>query len=346
MSKKLPWIKFYTSDWLSNYDLQMCSDTAQALWVNLICVMCNSPERGRLVENDGQPMSMKRIVFSVRKSEEVINAGLEELKAARICDIDDKGVIYSSRIVNEDADRQAEAERKQKYEETHKPERSEKRAAKRNGKSPTRLRQKSDKITTEVRQESDAVELELKSELELELDKRERSKSPAPGGVNPPPVDNSAHSAAGAALSLIYQNSSYRSEIEALANLIETTTTAGECNGIGESERRNSIYYQSEAFSASDSAVWFNAMTEAISCAQPGTREHVLVTAIRKYPDGILDSGNVSRSEELIRLTAQKPNCGACSKALAYIHGKQGKTTPPPSNSPGNEEEDDQNNLF
>ena len=57
---KLPLLKFYPSDWLSDEALRGCSPAARGLWVDMICLMAKSKKHGYLLAGD-KPMGAEHI---------------------------------------------------------------------------------------------------------------------------------------------------------------------------------------------------------------------------------------------------------------------------------------------
>ena len=45
---KAPAFQFYVKDWLCDPQLRMCSHTTKGIWIDLLCLMWEAPERGKL----------------------------------------------------------------------------------------------------------------------------------------------------------------------------------------------------------------------------------------------------------------------------------------------------------
>ena len=50
-SERLPYFNFYPADWLTDLSLRLCSAETRGVWIDLLCHMSLSPERGFLILN-------------------------------------------------------------------------------------------------------------------------------------------------------------------------------------------------------------------------------------------------------------------------------------------------------
>jgi hypothetical protein len=106
--RDLPWIKFFPADWLSDEKLRLCSLGARGLWLEMLCLMHkNTRRRGYLEHASGAPVTVAQIARAVSiptaEAEELVN----ELEGAGVFSRDDRGVIYSRRLVAEQSFREA-----------------------------------------------------------------------------------------------------------------------------------------------------------------------------------------------------------------------------------------------
>ena len=46
---KQPWIKFWPADWLADPAVRACSFAARGLWIDMLCIMHESPRKGYLI---------------------------------------------------------------------------------------------------------------------------------------------------------------------------------------------------------------------------------------------------------------------------------------------------------
>ena len=101
---KLPYFPFYVGDWMKDPELRLCSIFARGLLVDLLCLMWEAKHRGRLSRADGSsPWTDSEIVGAISGSTEAEKLiGLSELEANGVLKRDDKGVLFSSRMVRDE----------------------------------------------------------------------------------------------------------------------------------------------------------------------------------------------------------------------------------------------------
>jgi hypothetical protein len=119
MSKRsLPWLQFYPSDWLSD-SVAGCSLAAQGLWFRMLFVAHNSQRYGYL-EADGRAIPDEQMArrCGCASVEEYRNL-LAELFSAGVPERTPEGVLYSRRMVRDQKDRDAAAERKRQSRACH-----------------------------------------------------------------------------------------------------------------------------------------------------------------------------------------------------------------------------------
>lgn len=95
---KLPYMQFYPSDWLSDPALRSCSIAAKGLWIELLCLMWNSPERGVLRTVSGHKMDPKRISKSVGLRTFQCQKLITELQENGVLSLTEDGAICSRRM--------------------------------------------------------------------------------------------------------------------------------------------------------------------------------------------------------------------------------------------------------
>lgn len=106
---KLPWLKFYPSDWLSDEALRGCSPAARGLWVDLICLMAKSKKHGYLLAGD-KPMGAEHIARIFGETLEKTSELLIELAQAGVYSIE-KDCIFSRRMVKDEGSRKSNRDR-------------------------------------------------------------------------------------------------------------------------------------------------------------------------------------------------------------------------------------------
>jgi hypothetical protein len=95
---RLPSMQFYPHDWLSDSGLRSCSLAARGLWLDILCVMWDAPERGiisRKVE-----LNLSKVVGSRADCVKKLIAELE--KADVFSRRDSDRSIYSRRMIQEE----------------------------------------------------------------------------------------------------------------------------------------------------------------------------------------------------------------------------------------------------
>lgn len=106
---KLPWIKFYASDWLSDEAVRSCSVEARGLWIDMISLMAKSEIHGHLLIG-GKPARAEQLARIVGITAERTMALLDELHSSGVFSFD-KETIISRRMVKDEQVRKSDATR-------------------------------------------------------------------------------------------------------------------------------------------------------------------------------------------------------------------------------------------
>ena len=108
--KRIPYFRFYTTDWRGDIPLRMCSYAARGLWIDLLTLMHESDRPGFLLIA-GQPPSARQLASLLGGSEKEIRKLLAELEQAGIFSTDpDTGAIFSRRMVRDKAKEERDRE--------------------------------------------------------------------------------------------------------------------------------------------------------------------------------------------------------------------------------------------
>ena len=107
---KLPWIKFYPGDWLSDEALRSCSVEARGLWVDMLCLMAKSESHGHLLIG-GKPARAEQIARIVGLLPQKTMELMDELNSSGVFSFD-KETIISRRMVKDERVRKSDASRK------------------------------------------------------------------------------------------------------------------------------------------------------------------------------------------------------------------------------------------
>ncbi|WP_343711891.1 hypothetical protein [Inquilinus sp.] len=108
--KRIPYFRFYTTDWRGDIPLRMCSYAARGLWIDLLTLMHESDRPGHLLIA-GQPPSPRQLASLLGGSEKEIRKLLAELEHAGIFSLDpETGAVFSRRMVRDKAKEERDRE--------------------------------------------------------------------------------------------------------------------------------------------------------------------------------------------------------------------------------------------
>lgn len=175
MSRILPYMQFHVADWMSEPTLRMVSHEAKGLWVDILCLMWTSPERGVLLRPDGKRYTdaqLSRAVGYVPSNGDVTLAvTLQELIEANVCDVTQEGALICRRMVREQRDRENCARRVRDFRWREKAEKKEENVDVTHHVTDTKRREKQ-KVTP--------LETETDTETDTDTEReREPSRTPA-----------------------------------------------------------------------------------------------------------------------------------------------------------------------
>jgi len=105
----MPWFKFYPSDWLGTGLLRLAPHAVKGFYIDLLCIMFDCENRGRL-EAGGMPLTEEEIAGSINGNPTDNLSHLRWLVAKGVLSKDEKGVIYSRRMVKDETRRKAGSE--------------------------------------------------------------------------------------------------------------------------------------------------------------------------------------------------------------------------------------------
>lgn len=100
----LPYCKFYFRDWIADLELRQCSPIARAIWMDMFCLMgMNSSRHGFLESKSGAGMTASELARLSCNTIEDVTAAIAELEQAGVFSRDERGVIFSRRMVKDRA---------------------------------------------------------------------------------------------------------------------------------------------------------------------------------------------------------------------------------------------------
>lgn len=97
---KLPWVKWFWSDWKGEDGLRLVSLSAKGLWIEMLSIMASSKKKGYLLLIDKQ-MPSKDLAKLVGISEDETLGLLAELRDRGVFSETADGIIYNRRMVRE-----------------------------------------------------------------------------------------------------------------------------------------------------------------------------------------------------------------------------------------------------
>lgn len=99
---KLPAFLFYPSDWLGDLGVRSLSFEEKGVWIDLLCFMHKSEQRGKLVLN-GQPMTDREIAQMLNfKNVAKLLQTLGKLLSKGVASRDTSGALMNRRMVHDD----------------------------------------------------------------------------------------------------------------------------------------------------------------------------------------------------------------------------------------------------
>lgn len=98
---KLPAFQFYPGDWLKDLNLRRCSFAAQGVWINLLCLMFQSEERGVLITGSRAWSEMDCASAIGGNRDAALNL-IRELLDKGVAQRRSDGAIFSARMVRDE----------------------------------------------------------------------------------------------------------------------------------------------------------------------------------------------------------------------------------------------------
>jgi hypothetical protein len=96
---KLPWFKFYPTDWHADPNLRKCSLAARGLWIELCGYMHQCQPYGHLCDEEGRLPSIEEIAVMVGAPVSEVTLALMELHKRGVFSRTATGAIFSRRMV-------------------------------------------------------------------------------------------------------------------------------------------------------------------------------------------------------------------------------------------------------
>lgn len=99
---KLPYMQFYPSDWLNDPALRAVSHTAKGVWIDMLCLMWISPERGALRFISGRNPEPNMIAKALGLRPIRYAKVFTELLDSGVLSVTDDGAIVSRRMLRDE----------------------------------------------------------------------------------------------------------------------------------------------------------------------------------------------------------------------------------------------------
>lgn len=107
---KLPAFQFYPGDWMKDPSLRSCSLDARGLWIDMLCLMFESPVRGELRHANGKPITEQQLARICGAEILLIQNLTTELTDAGVLSVAEDGAILSRRMKRDEEIRKIRAE--------------------------------------------------------------------------------------------------------------------------------------------------------------------------------------------------------------------------------------------
>lgn len=115
MANKQPAFQFYIGDWLKDTALRCCSPAARGIWMDMLCMMYEAPQRGVLRTKKGRKLSaisIKILSNSIAGCTPKLIRELIDNGVVRVARKD--GALYSKRMIRDELHRRHKAANGQK----------------------------------------------------------------------------------------------------------------------------------------------------------------------------------------------------------------------------------------
>jgi hypothetical protein len=100
---KLPALHFYVGDWMKAPEVRALSFAAKGLWIDMLCLMFESPRRGYLQTKTGQPVSLAQLARMTGGATDEVAHLLQELDDAGVFSKNEDSTIYCRRMVRDES---------------------------------------------------------------------------------------------------------------------------------------------------------------------------------------------------------------------------------------------------
>ena len=100
---KRPSFQFYPQDWRSDPGLRACTREERSVWIDLLCIMHDSPRRGVLLLPSGEPMPIEEIARNIGETRTKTLHFLEKIAQRGVSSTEpETGALFSRRMVRDE----------------------------------------------------------------------------------------------------------------------------------------------------------------------------------------------------------------------------------------------------
>lgn len=112
---KLPAYLHWAKDWLTDVDLCRCSKAAKGVWIDVLDIMFLNCIRGVACSDDGSPWSDEDLARAIGGDLSENVTCIRELLTKGVAHRNNRGAIFSRRMVNDEKERQSNKGRQRKH---------------------------------------------------------------------------------------------------------------------------------------------------------------------------------------------------------------------------------------
>lgn len=124
---KLPAIQFYVGDWMKDPALRSVSVAARGLWIDLLCIMHESPRRGYLENAKGEPLTELQISRITGVHRNAVHRLMTELSLAGVMSVTPivtggslvGSLVSNRRMTRDESVRQLTRNRQERFRKSH-----------------------------------------------------------------------------------------------------------------------------------------------------------------------------------------------------------------------------------
>jgi hypothetical protein len=102
---KLPAFQMYPGDWMKDPTLRAVSSACRGLWIDMLCLMFESPKRGYLMLSSGLAPTAEQLSRMTGNAESETKSMLDLLENCGVFSRSEEGIIYCRRMVRDERKR-------------------------------------------------------------------------------------------------------------------------------------------------------------------------------------------------------------------------------------------------